>query len=367
MRLWMVRLAGLLALAAVTALCVMTNAPRIEAELEKRATDSIASLGAGWADVEADGRDIIISGTPPDADASAQLGEAVESITGVRTVRFVSATVTETATTTSIPTPDPVFTAERQSPETPIVLGGVIPPMPDGESLANLLSSQQLQLQLDVDELVTADVHLKGAPEILAAAIGVSALLDKGKVDIRPGHIVVTGTPRDKEGAAAIREKFSPFLGLGYVLEMAEQGDEQPATAAIAAGSSAGGDSALNLCQQQIDSSLAEGGIRFRNSSAVLQHDSMPLLEQLAAMLKACPGSVVVITGHTDSRGDAAANQRLSEARANAVGDFLRKQGLAPSRIKTRGAGEAEPVASNNTADGRARNRRIEMTLEEME
>ncbi len=362
MRLWMVRLTGLLALAAVTVLCVMTNAPRIEAELEKRATDSIASLGAGWADVEADGRDLIVSGTPPDADASAQLRKAVASIPGVRTVRFVGGGVTETAT--PIPTPDPVFTAVRQSPETPIILGGVIPPMPEGKSLADLLPSQQLQL--DADELVTAEVHLKGAPEILAAAIGVSALLDKGKVEIRPGHIVVTGTPRDKEGAAVIREKFSPFLGLGYVLEMAEQGEEQPATAVIAGGVAGGGGSTLNQCQQQIDSSLAKGGIRFRNGSAVLQRDSTQTLEQLAAMLKACPGSVV-ITGHTDSRGDAAANQRLSEVRARAVGNFLSQQGIDPSRIKTRGAGEAEPIANNNTADGRARNRRIEMTLEEME
>ncbi len=362
MRLWMVRLAGLLALAAVTALCVMTNAPQIEAELEKRATDSVASLAADWADIKADGRDIIVSGAPPDADAKAQIFKAIEPIPGVRTVHFVSGEATEPVT--AIPTADPVFTAVRNAPEAPIVLGGVIPPMPEGEALADLLPSSQMQL--DTNALATADVHLKGAPEILAAAIGVFALLDKGKVEIRPGHIVITGIPRDQEGVAAIREKFSPFLGLGYVLEMDEQGNEQPDTAAITA-ETAARVSSLSQCQQQIDSNLAKGGIRFRNGSAVLQPASRKILEQLAATLTACPGSVVVITGHTDSRGDAAANQRLSEARAEAVGNFLSKQGLAPSRIKTRGAGEAEPIANNNTADGRARNRRIEMTLEEME
>jgi OOP family OmpA-OmpF porin len=87
----------------------------------------------------------------------------------------------------------------------------------------------------------------------------------------------------------------------------------------------------------------------------------------LAKTLTACPGAVLTITGHTDARGDADANQRLSEARAVAVGQFLIANGVAPSRISTRGVGEAEPIADNNTAAGRARNRRIEMTLEEME
>lgn len=362
MRLWMVRLTGLLALVGVTALCMLTNAPRIEAELAKRAAGSAASLGAAWAAVEADGRDIIVRGVAPDADAKAQVGKAIAAIPGVRTVRFIADTTVSKPNTSA--KPDPVFIASRDTPESPIVLSGVVPALVEGDALMALLPSPPVRI--DADQLETAEVHLKGAPEILAATIAATSLLDKGQVEVRPGHIAVTGASLDSNTAAAIRDKFSPFLGLGYVLEVAEAGSTGPDSAASASGASVGINT-LEHCQQRINSVLAKYGIRFKNGSAALQRGSTKPLKQLAAMLNACPGSVVTITGHTDSRGDAATNQRLSKARARVVGDFLMAQGVARSSIRTKGAGEAAPIADNKTAAGRARNRRIEITLEEME
>ena len=76
-----------------------------------------------------------------------------------------------------------------------------------------------------------------------------------------------------------------------------------------------------------------------------------------------CPAANVEIAGHTDAEGDAAANQALSEKRAQAVVDYLVKAGLPAERFTAVGYGSAQPVASNDTGDGRAQNRRIEFLV----
>src|SRR5206468_3138880 len=68
------------------------------------------------------------------------------------------------------------------------------------------------------------------------------------------------------------------------------------------------------------------------------------------------------VEGHTDSIGSDAYNQRLSERRANAVADYMEAQGISSSRITTKGWGKSKPVADNRTKEGRARNRRVEIT-----
>lgn len=84
------------------------------------------------------------------------------------------------------------------------------------------------------------------------------------------------------------------------------------------------------------------------------------------AFLKQHPEGSVVIEGHTDNVGSEEYNQRLSEERANAVKSFFISSGINQTRITTSGKGEKEPVASNNIPEGRAMNRRIEMTIPEV-
>jgi outer membrane protein OmpA-like peptidoglycan-associated protein len=88
-----------------------------------------------------------------------------------------------------------------------------------------------------------------------------------------------------------------------------------------------------------------------------------PVLDQFAQGLD--PNMRVRIVGHTDSTGSDAVNNPLSLDRAQAVRDYIAARGVAPSRVETAGHGEREPVASNDTEDGRARNRRVEIFLRE--
>lgn len=86
-------------------------------------------------------------------------------------------------------------------------------------------------------------------------------------------------------------------------------------------------------------------------------------LDKLANVLKKYPDTNIEILGHTDDKGTDSYNQGLSERRANAAGAYLRSQGIASSRISTRGLGESDPKVSNDTEANRAENRRVEFVI----
>lgn len=89
----------------------------------------------------------------------------------------------------------------------------------------------------------------------------------------------------------------------------------------------------------------------------------MTRLNELARYLLAVPGSRVRLIGHTDSAGSRAYNQELSEERAEDVAEYLLRRGVAADRIQPSGRGEDAPIASNETKEGRAENRRVEVEI----
>ena len=99
---------------------------------------------------------------------------------------------------------------------------------------------------------------------------------------------------------------------------------------------------------------------------AVIQPDSNALLDDIATALKHFPKWRLRITGHTDSTGDAAYNEELSMNRADAIKQALVERGIDASRLETLGSGEKQPVASNDTPEGQAFNRRVELVRVDM-
>lgn len=102
-------------------------------------------------------------------------------------------------------------------------------------------------------------------------------------------------------------------------------------------------------------------GIHFDFNKATLRPDSEPALEQIAGLLKNNPSLSIEVQGHTDAVGGDASNQKLSEARAASVREWLTAHGIAATRITSHGYGKTHPVASNDNDEGRARNRRVEI------
>ena len=103
--------------------------------------------------------------------------------------------------------------------------------------------------------------------------------------------------------------------------------------------------------------------VLFESGSAKLQPGADTKLFQIAEVLQRYPRTNVDIIGNTDNRGSESYNQDLSERRANAVRDAVVKSGVDSSRVSTRGQGESQPIASNDTATGRATNRRVDITI----
>jgi OOP family OmpA-OmpF porin len=100
-------------------------------------------------------------------------------------------------------------------------------------------------------------------------------------------------------------------------------------------------------------------GVYFDSDKAVIKDPRV--LDEAVAIMKADPKISGEVHGHTDSTASPEYNQKLSEARAKAVRDYFIKQGIAPERIRAKGFGETRPVATNDTPEGRAQNRRVEL------
>ncbi|HCY75845.1 MAG TPA: hypothetical protein DHV28_07970 [Ignavibacteriales bacterium] len=106
-----------------------------------------------------------------------------------------------------------------------------------------------------------------------------------------------------------------------------------------------------------------DSGILFGYDSATLQPEAKTNIKKLADILKKYPGSNILVTGHTDSDGTEKYNQTLSEKRAKSVADYAIVQGVSSSSISTVGLGETEPIASNDTVEGKKLNRRVEIAI----
>ena len=104
-------------------------------------------------------------------------------------------------------------------------------------------------------------------------------------------------------------------------------------------------------------------GILYPFNSTEILPDGKDNLRQLAASLDKYPNSDILIVGHTDSVGTDAYNLDLSQRRALAASAYLQSLGVPAARLQTQGKGESEPIASNDTEDGRQRNRRVEIAI----
>jgi len=102
-------------------------------------------------------------------------------------------------------------------------------------------------------------------------------------------------------------------------------------------------------------------GVNFKTNSDELTEDSLAILDNVSNTLSANPQVNVAVEGHTDSDGDNAYNKDLSQRRAQSVVKYLVSKNVDANNLKANGFGEEQPVASNDTAEGKAQNRRVEL------
>jgi OOP family OmpA-OmpF porin len=195
----------------------------------------------------------------------------------------------------------------------------------------------------------------KGAPKDFADAASAMlqqlSRLSSGVGTISDTSVSVKGDALYAKAAADIRAELSSATPHDY---------SASATIGVAA---PGAPLAATECQPRFADILAQGKILFDTGKTSIQKDSDAVLDNLTATAMRCPDAHVEISGHTDAVGSDETNMQLSQRRAEAVSDYLVRAGIPPDRLNAVGYGKTRPIASNDTEEGRAQNRRIEFDV----
>ncbi len=212
---------------------------------------------------------------------------------------------------------------------------------------------------------------MKHSPRIQITALALGSLLLVGCAS--------TGNP----DTAKTRSGAAIGAGIGAVIGLLSKGDKFENAAIGAAIGGLGGAAIGNYQDQQerkLRAQLANsgvevqrvgnnitldmpGGVTFATNSADINANFYSVLDQVAATLGEFNQTVIEVAGHTDSTGSRAYNMTLSERRAGSVVSYLSGRGIARERMIAVGAGPDHPVDTNETAEGRAQNRRVEITI----
>jgi outer membrane protein OmpA-like peptidoglycan-associated protein len=208
---------------------------------------------------------------------------------------------------------------------------------------------KKLALGLLVASVATSPIYLNGCMSNTAKGGAIGAVLGGAA-----GAAIGDKPGREKE-AAAIGAVAGGLLGayIGSRMDKQQQAlEEVPGMRSVKVDKTEG--------NQGIESSMQ---IQFDVDDDSVKPSERAKLDQLASVLKQYPENKVVIEGHTDSSGDDQYNQDLSELRAMAIEEYLKAKNLGISALKSVGYGETRPVASNDTTDGKAQNRRVEVKI----
>jgi OmpA-OmpF porin, OOP family len=204
-----------------------------------------------------------------------------------------------------------------------------------------------------VDNLKASVGAPSGFANAVVPALGALSRLSTGTLVVSDREVKLSGDAFYDAAPAQIRAGLIKDFPQGWQLKA--DISVKPAAAPVDA----------TVCQQLLSELLAKGTIRFVSGLSTLDPDSAGLLDHLIETALRCPTVNIEVAGHTDADGPEGFNQALSEKRAEVVTDYLVKAGLPASRFTAVGYGSTQPIASNETDEGKAHNRRIEFVVKE--
>lgn len=354
--------------AALVCLIYLTNNikhEQIESELLAKSQAVLAANAMGWARVvRIEGRNAVLAGQPPSQDAAQAALDSVEDVFGVHSARG-DFNVLEAVSP---------FLWIAESGETSVTLSGVVPSQ---EIRSGLLTAAQAAFP---DKTVTDEMRIAaGVPGgdwtgATTFAIAQLATLQSGQAKLLNTTLTIAGRTPSQRAAESLQAS-AKTLTAGYRLStdvLVNVPEVNPAPLATPNQQPDVPESVIvpqeaqieiDRCQTRIDDIMTGQTIEFRTSSAEVFPQPNPLLTALGGVAKECPQTRIAISGHTDTVGDAQANQRLSLARAQAIVNLLVDDGVPESRLSAEGFGADRPIADNTTPEGRSTNRRIEFRV----
>lgn len=379
----------LLLTAAVLAVLVYTMvlgvrwlSPRIEQDIAGRVTTGLAEQGLLWADVTVEGRDVVLSGTAPDADARERAMNVATRVFGVSKVKDNLLLVGEVSGTdvvgmvsgTAVSSSQVVKKAEKVKKAVvakdyaltitkdgeKILLEGDVPDEASKEVLIKLATNRYNAENVDASGLTVVE----GAPAGWRSAVGAVLMhisnMEEAKAIISGTEVMVSGSVLDKQYSDKMEKDVSQVLPKDYKAAFAVE-VVTPTVAAIepAAGEVSATEAvATAACESQID--LTKQTLMFGFDKAELTASHKAKIATVAKQMKACADEQVVLAGYTDVTGSKLYNKWLSQQRAEVTMRSLMRSGVAKDRLKAVGYGELYPVAPNTNKASRAKNRRVE-------
>jgi OOP family OmpA-OmpF porin len=248
-----------------------------------------------------------------------------------------------------IKAPPYIFQAYKDPVAVTLTLTGYVP---DNNAHAALVAAAGRKFfnEKVVDNIKASLGAPSGFANAVVPALGALSRLSTGTLVVSDREVKLSGDAFYDAAAAQIRAGLKDFpQGWQFKADISVK----PASAPVDG----------TVCQQLFSGLLAKGKIRFESGRATIDPDSAGLLDRLIETALRCPSANIEIAGHTDADGEDGFNQALSEKRAQAVMDFLVKAGLPAERFTAMGYGSTQPVASNDTDEGKAQNRRIDFVV----
>ena len=384
---------------------VYPNAREVQDQLQASVNAALSRPGMEWSAAEVDGQTAIVSGHAPSlaardealnlvltaaGDGGPILGGVVEvvdrtSVAGLQPPArersqaaaepvVPKGTELERSAVPAIRTP---FIWRVSSSGSVAVLAGSVP----NEAVRTALLQQARQQFTVVDDAMSVATDPPPGDWQAAAQLALAQLsqLERGTAELADTRLSIQGDATDAGAMAAVEAALSKlpagFHGTQHLMykkaaiaEPAPMPPQKPAlepapppvvVEAMARAPVPKPGAAAAECQGQIANAMGKATIRFAMQSAEIEKASLAQLDRVAKALKRCDDVRVLIGGHTDAKGREAYNRSLSVDRARSVRDYLAGAGVPRERMQVAGYGSSRPIATNETEDGRNRNRRI--------
>ena len=249
-----------------------------------------------------------------------------------------------------IKAPPYIFQAYKDPVAVTLTLSGYVPDKAAQEAI-DAAAARKFFNEKVVDNLKTSIGAPSGFAAALVPALGALSRLSTGTLVVTDREVKLSGDALYDAAAGQIRAGLGKDFPPGF--QYKPDISIKPASAPVDA----------TVCQQLFSELLGKGRIRFESARATIDPDSAGLLDRLIETALRCSSANIEVGGHTDADGEDAANQALSEKRAQAVVDYLVKAGLPANRFTAVGYGATQPVGNNETDEGKAQNRRIEFLV----
>uniref|UniRef100_E6VGS6 OmpA/MotB domain protein n=1 Tax=Rhodopseudomonas palustris (strain DX-1) TaxID=652103 RepID=E6VGS6_RHOPX len=345
---------GLFATGLILAVFGITTLPKLEPDLRERVAEVMKDAGADPLNFDVVGRDVLMPADLGSDKVRADLGEQILKVPGVRRVAAVDE-----------------LSGAAFAAKTVAKLQAEVEAKAKAEAEAAAQAAAAKEAEAKEAEAKEAEAKAMAAMD----AAQKRAAKAKAEAEAKEAAAKAAAEAAAKEAAAkeAAAKQAAEQAAADEAAKkaadeaVAKQAAVKPAApAAEIKTASATGElpvASTQDCQGRVTAVASAEKINFERRSAVIDKASQPLLGKLAAAIKQCPAVTIEVAGYTDAAGKKSTNLALSKRRAEAVVASLTKAGIGSVKLVAEGYGSAKPIASNDTAEGRAQNRRIEFVV----